>query len=213
MNKKMLIIISIFLVVVVGGILTFSFINKGTNENKEDNKQTESGELSSDEKLDEKVDSNKMLVLYFSQSGNTETIANFIKDYTNADILELETVKEYPSVLEELYKVGQEELDSNARPELKTKVDISKYDVIFIGYPIWGANLPMAWYSFFDEYDLSGKTLVPFTTHGGSGMSGTDGDIKREEPNAKVLKGYEVRGSEAKEKQSEVNDWLKQIGF
>lgn len=163
--------------------------------------------------LDEKPDENRVLILYFSQSGNTETIANYIKDYTNADILELATVKEYSSVLEELYKVGQEELDSNARPELKTKVDIEKYDVIFIGYPIWGANLPMAWYSFFDEYDLSGKTLIPFTTHGGSGMSGTDGDIAREEPNSKVLKGYETHGSQVKEKQSEVNDWLKSIGF
>ena len=185
------------------------------NESKvnNDNQTIENENLSQDKVLDEKPDENRVLILYFSQSGNTETIANYIKDYTNADILELETVKEYPSVLEELYKVGQEELDSNARPELKTKVDIEKYDVIFIGYQIWGENLPMAWYSFFDEYDLSGKTLIPFTTHGGSGMSGTDGDIAREEPNSKVLKGYEIHGSQVKEKHSEVNDWLKSIEF
>lgn len=194
-----MIIIPIILVLIIGGFITFNLLNRDSKDNSNNNQTAENEEISKDKVLDEKPDENRILVLYFSMSGNTETIANYIKDYTNADIMKLETVKEYPTVLEELYKVGQEELDNNTRPELKTKVDLSKYDCIFIGYPIWGANLPMAWYSFFDTYDLSGKILIPFTTHGGSGMSGTDKDIEREEPNAKVLKGFEVYGSSAKD--------------
>lgn len=205
MDKKILaLIIVIILLVVVGGV--FAFINSNRNNNRTEN--TVNDGASEDNQSNSQV-TGKVLVLYFSQSGNTEKVANFIHDEVGGDLIKLEVAKAYPSDYNELVNYAQEEQRNNSRPELKTKIsNIDEYDTIFLGYPNWWADMPMPLYTFLDEYDLSGKTIAPFITHGGSGLSGTPNKIKQEEPNATVTEGLAVSGSQAESSKSSVQTWL-----
>ena len=156
----------------------------------------------------------KILVVYFSQTGNTETVANFIHEAVGGDIVKLETEQTYTSDYNELLDVAQEERRNNARPALRTQINnMAEYDTIFLGYPIWWGDMPMPIYTFLDNYDLSGKTIAPFVTSGGSGLSGTPQDIQAEEPNAAVTEGLSIRDNNVGSSQSAVEQWLSQIGF
>ena len=155
-----------------------------------------------------------ILVLYFSMSGNTEKVANIIHDNVGGDIIKLETVEEYPSDYDELVDYAQEEQQENARPELSTKIDdIEAYDIIFLGYPNWWGDMPMPIYTFLEEYDLREKTIAPFITHGGSGLSNTPENIQGEEPKATVTEGLAIYGSDARDSESDVTNWLTSLGF
>lgn len=222
MNKKVLmLIIVIILVTIIGGVVFTINLNKNNkSENGENNainsEENISGAINTNQNInkDEAQSKAKILVVYFSQSGNTETVANIIHNEVGGDIIKLETVQPYPSDYNELVDYAQNEQKQNARPELKTKIDnIEQYNIIFLGYPNWWADMPMPLYTFLDEYDLSEKTIAPFITHGGSGLSGTPDKIKQEEPNAIVLEGLAVSGSQAKNSQSTVKNWLSEIGF
>lgn len=234
MNKKVLtLLVVIILVAIIGGIVFALNMNKTSdneknaennfkgniNNNEESNNignenQTTLNENTntSEENNTEIAKTGKVIVLYFSQSGNTEAVANIIHNEVGGDIVKLETVQTYPSDYNELVDYAQKEQRQNARPELKTKINnIEQYDTIFLGYPNWWADMPMPLYTFLDEYDLSGKTIAPFITHGGSGLSGTPDKIKKEEPNARVMDGLAVSGSSAKNSQSTVKNWLSKI--
>lgn len=100
--------------------------------------------------------------------GNNQYIAQLIRKEVGGDLFSIETVQEYPTTHEPLLEFAYEEKADNARPELATQIeDPDSYDVIFLGYPNWNADLPMLLYTFLEEYDFSGKTIIPFTTHGG----------------------------------------------
>ena len=232
MNKKIIVlIIAIILLAILGGIafwltnINQESANNGGNEieNNTLNTQTNDNNTNatniadtenSNENTETTPNAEKVLVLYFSQSGNTEAVANFIHDAVGGDIVKLETETPYPSDYDELVDYAQEEQRENARPALSTNIDnIDEYDTIFLGYPNWWGDMPMPIYTFLDEYDLSGKTIAPFITHGGSGLSGTPENIKEEEPNATVTEGLAVSGSSSRNAQSTVNNWLSQIGF
>ena len=232
MNKKIIVlIIAIILLAILGGIAFWltnnnqESANNGGNEieNNTLNTQTNDNNTNatniadtenSNENIETTPNADKVLVLYFSQSGNTEAVANFIHDAVGGDIVKLETETPYPSDYDELVDYAQEEQRENARPALSTNIDnIDEYDTIFLGYPNWWGDMPMPIYTFLDEYDLSGKTIAPFITHGGSGLSGTPENIKEEEPNATVTEGLAVSGSSSRNAQSTVNNWLSQIGF
>ena len=130
-----------------------------------------------------------MLVAYFSlageqygvgvvEEGNTSIIAHMIAEKTGADLFEIEAVTPYPISHSELLDVSRQEMANNARPEIAGTVDnMDDYDTIFIGYPNWWGDMPMIVYNFLESYDLSGKTIVPFCTHGGSGLSNTESTI------------------------------------
>lgn len=126
-------------------------------------------------------------------------MANTIAQATGGDLFQIDTVQSYPTIHEPLVDQAEGEQSRNARPELSTHIqNLDDYDVIFVGYPIWWSEMPMAMYSFFDEYDFQGKTIIPFSSHGGSGFSGTPAEIRRLEPGAHVMDGYTVsRGSVA----------------
>lgn len=111
--------------------------------------------------------------------------------------------------------MAKKERDNDERPELKDlDINLDDYDTIFVGYPIWWYTLPMPMYTFFDTYDLSGKTIVPFNTHEGSGDGGTYEKIKDFEPNATVLDGLAIRGGDmANDQSSKVDNWLKDLGY
>lgn len=170
----------------------------------------------------------KVLVIYYSRTGenygvgniekgNTHIVADMIAKATNADEFEIKTVESYPNDYTEATKVAKEEQSQKARPELATKIDnLADYDTVFIGYPIWWSDMPMAMYTFLDTYDLSGKTVVPFATHAGSGLANTVSTIRDLEPKATVLDGKAFLGVDAQRNpdkvQQDVNEWMKQLG-
>ena len=231
MNKKKVIaLVAIILVIAVIAIVVGINLvgnngekntvqNQVSNENELGNSevaQTQNNTLENEEETQNNQEngSGKSLVVYFSHTGNTENVANFIHQAVGGDIVKLETEEQYTDNYNDLLDIAQEEKNENARPALSTKIDnIDEYDTIFLGYPIWWGDMPMAIYTFLDEYDLSGKTIAPFVTSGGSGLSGTPGDIADEEPNATVTEGLSVRDSNSENSQSAVNSWLSEIGF
>jgi len=233
MNKKSIIgiIVMILLIAVIGVIyITSSNSNNGSssNEFKELENQTPN-----------KVEgTSKSLVVYFSVPetdnaenmtrdednsvtvvdgkvlGNTEYVANLISDKTNSDLFRLEPVDAYPTNHQELLKRASEEMENDVRPEIKDQIDISDYDTIFIGYPIWNADLPPIINTFLENNDFNGKTIIPFCTHGGSGLSGTPTTIKNKLSDSKVItNGFSISRSNMESADSNITSWLKEIGF
>ena len=147
--------------------------------------------------------------------GNTQYVAQLIQEKTGGDIFRIEPVTPYPMNHDELEKVATQEQRENALPKIAGKIEnLDKYDTVFVGYPNWYADMPRIMYSFFETYDLSGKTLIPFVTSGGSGFSGTIGTIKKLEPNAKVVeKGLAIWRNNAENAKKDVVKWLDGLGY
>ena len=173
----------------------------------------------------------KKLVVYFShtgenynvgyiEEGNTAIIADMIADATGADKFEIVPVKSYPKEsYEKCIEIAQQEKRSNARPEIKGDVVIEDYDVIFIGYPNWWREVPMCVYTFIEKHNWEGKTVIPFITHEGSGMGGTDRKIASATKGSNTLvgKGLSVQGKTAQENRvsakKSVDSWLSGLGI
>ena len=154
-----------------------------------------------------------ILIAYFSQTGNTESIAGMIADETGGELFHLQTVETYPTDHMELISVAQEEQDANARPELTADVEnFDDYDTVFIGYPNWWADMPMAVYTFLEAHDWEGKTVIPFCTHGGSGLSRTERSIAEICTGAEVLEGLAVRDTKIDGAGADVKAWLQGLG-
>ncbi len=146
--------------------------------------------------------------------GNTEVIAKKIQRLTESDIFQIKTVKSYPEDYTETTNVAHEEQRKNARPKLtELVINLDSYDVIYIGYPNWYGTMPMAVFTFLESYDFSGKTIVPFCTHEGSGMGSSEHDIKKLCPNANVLSGLAIRGSSVERTDKDVTNWLKKLNL
>ncbi|MBX7076899.1 MAG: NAD(P)H-dependent oxidoreductase [Methanobacteriaceae archaeon] len=165
----------------------------------------------------------KSLIIYFSRKGNnystqgikfievgnTEVIAKYIEEFTDGDIFEVETVKDYPADYMECTEVAQEEIDENARPELKKYLDdISGYDTIYVGCPNWWGRMPMAMYSLLERLDFTGKTIKPFVTHEGGGMGSAERELKNLCEGAQIERGLSIRGSNVDNAKSIVKDWI-----
>ncbi len=147
-------------------------------------------------------------------TGNTGVVAAMIAETTGADLFSIQTVEKYPDTYDATIDQGQQERNANARPALATHAeDLDRYDVVFLGFPNWWGDMPMAMYSFLDEVDLSGKTIVPFVTSGGSGFSRTISTIESMESGANVQEGLSISGSSATEAQAQVNEWLTELGY
>lgn len=168
----------------------------------------------------------KKLVVFFShtgenynvgyiEKGNTHIIADMIADATGADIFEIVPEKDYPTdSYDECIAVAKQEKEANARPAIKGDVKIEDYDVIFLGYPNWWGEAPMCVYTFIEGHDWTGKTVIPFITHEGSGMGGTDRKIQAACRGAEVAvgKGLAVQGKVAQQDSTaarkSVDTWL-----
>lgn len=156
----------------------------------------------------------KILVAYFSHSGNTRVIANQIHDRVGGDIFEIKTVDSYPQDYEAVKAVAMKELNEGSRPALATHVDnIDSYDVVFVGYPIWWGTMPMPVESFLTGYNFSGKTIVPFSTHEGSGLGSSVRDIKALCPQSTVREGLAIQGGSVNTAQNQVSSWLQGMGY
>jgi flavodoxin len=154
----------------------------------------------------------KILVAYFSHSGNTREIANQIHKSVGGDIFEIQAVKPYPDDYDAVVKQAKQELNSGYKPALKTKVEnIKPYDLIFIGYPNWCSTIPAPVMAFLSECDFSGKTIIPFCTHEGSGLGRSVTDISKLCSESTLLDGVAIRGRDVKTAQNKVSEWLEKI--
>jgi len=169
----------------------------------------------------------KSLVAFFSRKGNnyvggrltnlpignTEVAAKMIQKLAGADIFRIATVKEYPADYNKATNVARKELRENARPEISADVEnFDDYAAVFLGYPNWWGTMPMAVCTFLEKHDFSGKTILPFCTHEGSGMGHSESDIKKLCPRATVLNGLSIRGSSVQRAENEISAWLRESG-
>ena len=160
------------------------------------------------------VDAVSSATPYAGGVASTELLATYIHDAVGGDIVKITPVKDYPEDYNGTADAAKAERDADERPAyLPLDVDPEDYDVIFVGYPMWWYTLPMVMYTFFDDYDLSGKTIVPFNTHAGSGDGGTYSEIAEFEPNATVLDGLAVSGSRVENARNDVADWLNGLNY
>ena len=193
--------------------------------------KTSDSNTNTNQKTENMTTDGKKLVVFFShtgenynvgyiEKGNTHIIAYMIADATGADCFEIIPEKGYPKDnYNECIEIAKRELQQNARPAVKDDIAIEDYDVIFIGYPQWWGEPPMCVYTFIEKHDWTGKTVIPFVTHEGSGMGGTDRKIANACKGADVAvgKGLAVQGKVAQENQTSaqksVNNWLDRLGF
>ncbi len=201
MNKKLmmiLVIMAIILLIGGTGYLMFNKNKENTGNNKSDIK-SDNNNAPSDKKV---------LIVYYSRTNNTKTFAEYIKDKTGGDLFQIETVKAYPTDYNETTDVAKEELNDNARPEIKTRVSVSDYDTIFIGCPIWWGTCPMAVFTYVEGEDFTNKTIIPFTTSGGSGLGSVESDLKKYTKAKNYLPGLTISGSRINESRESVNNWI-----
>ena len=159
-------------------------------------------------------DGSYILVAYFSWSGNTEKIANMIAEDTGADLFQIEPAEAYPEDYNAVVDQAKEEQTANARPELLHDVEtFQNYDVIFLGYPNWWSDVPMIMNTFMEAHDFSGKTVVPFCTHGGGGFGKSLSSVKAGTTGATVLDGFEVSGSRADGAAADVQSWIDSLNL
>lgn len=149
-----------------------------------------------------------------SLTGNTGLVAGMIADATGGELFSILTAEQYPDKYDDTIEVGQAEQAANAHPELAAHIESPEaYSTIFLGYPNWWGDMPMAVYSFLDEYDFSGKTIVPFVTSGGSGFSDTIRAIEEAEPDSTILEGISISYRHAAEAGNDISEWLAGLGF
>lgn len=147
--------------------------------------------------------------------GNVEYMAQTIQQAVGGDLLRIETVEEYPLEHEALVDFAAEEQEAGARPALATQIEnLGQYDTIFLGYPNWWGDMPQALYTFLESYDLSGKTIIPFCPHGGSGFSRTQSTIAELQPNATVREdGLTLSRNDVADSAEQVTAWAQGLGL
>lgn len=194
------------------------------NENKNTSDTSETSESQPEEPVN-----NKTLVVFFSMPdnvddstviidgetlGNTQYMAYVIQENIGADIFRIEPETPYPTDHQTLVDQAKEEQNNDSRPVIKDTIEnFDSYDTVFIGYPIWWSDLPMVMYTFFDTYDFSGKTIVPFSTHGGSSFAGTPATIAELEPEAAVADGMTISRDVIQNAEQDIIDWLTEAGY
>lgn len=173
----------------------------------------------------------RALIVYFSPANNDTTdavssatprvddvssvayLAQLISEVVPADVVPIVTQQAYPTGYEATADQAKKEADDEIKPAFTLDADPSDYDTIFVGYPIWWYQMPMVMETFFETYDLSGKTIIPFNTHAGSSDGGTYDDIAKLEPNATVKEGLPVSGESADDAKESVKEWLAGLGY
>lgn len=167
----------------------------------------------------------KTLVVFFSHAGenysvgnikvgNTKIVADYISEMTGADQFEVVADKDYDMPYMQLIEVAKQEAHDGELPPMVGRLEnVDQYDTVFIGGPVWWGTYPQVMFTFFRDYDLNGKTIIPFTTHEGSGLASCVEDIRSAYPNADVKPGFAIYGHDVRSGRSKVEKWLKGLGF
>lgn len=230
MNKKYISIIGVIiaLIITVGG---YFIINN--------NSKPEANNNANDQIVNSIDENSKILVTYFSVPetdeadnmtsdednstvvvdgevlGNTQYVATLIGTQTNSDVVRLEPQDPYPTNHDDLLERASEEMNSDETVELATTIDnFDNYDMIFVGYPIWNADIPPVIDTFLESYDFNNKTVIPFSTHGGSGLAGTPETIANKLTNANVItNAFTLSRNNMENAPSAVENWLQEINI
>lgn len=238
MNKKVLIgviIIILIIVVAVAGVIINknnepNVLNSNTNNDTENQSMDNETKISSNKKilvvyfsLPETTDPNNMtqeeenssIVVDGKVLGNTQYVAQLITEKTGSDIYRIEAKEDYPLDHTTLVNQAKEEQNNDERPEIKGKIDnFDEYDTIFLGYPIWWSDMPQILYTFLESYNFNEKTVIPFSTHGGSGLAGTISTIKDKLSNSKVEENaFTMSRNNMEDAPEEVESWLKELNI
>ncbi|MBD5112378.1 MAG: flavodoxin [Ruminococcaceae bacterium] len=227
MFKKLFILcITIVMVCLLSGCNNVPSPNSGTSvnsnnggvfsDNKTSTAESESGiNISSGNNNNSKTNEDEpqtdagILIAYFSWSGHTKQLAEEIQNLTGGDIFEVIPETPYTDDINELSGIASREQRDNARPQLAAHIDdISKYDTVFVGYPNWWNNMPMPVFTFLEEYDLSGKTVIPFTSYGNGVWSKSVNSLKETLPNSTIKDGLAVQENNFNSMPQEVREWL-----
>ena len=178
----------------------------GGNNTKAETKSESAGPASAP------IKTQKVLVTYFSRSGNTREMARQIQKIMGGDIFEIQTVTPYPREYDAVTKQAKQELEAGIKPPIQSKVaNIKEYDIVFVGSPNWWNTIAPPVMTFLSEHDLSGKIIVPFITHAGSGLGRSVADIKKLAPQATVREGLALWGRDVKSSQDQVAKWLQEL--
>ncbi len=156
---------------------------------------------------------NAILVVYYSWSGNTRKIAEIVAHKTGGTLFEIEPVQPYTTDYRAAVIQAKEEIKADFRPELKAMPEISSYKVVFLGTPIWWHTMAPPLATFIERFNLNGKTIVPFHTHGGGGVGTFEKDIARMCRNSTVKKGFGVYNSGGSEILAMIDSWLNSVGL
>lgn len=204
---------------VVVAIVTFLMATACNGKKNESETQEAKGQAAM--QIDTKK---KALVVYFSHAGdnysvgnvkvgNTKIVADYITEITGADQFEIKTTKYDGMAYGPLCDLAKEEQQKGELPPFQGSVDVTKYETIFVGGPVWWGTWPQVMFTFFKKYDLNGKTLIPFTTHEGSGLGRCVEDLEEVYPNASVTGKFSMYGHDVRDNRKHVEKWLKGLGF
>lgn len=234
MKKKVL---AIVLTMVFLMSLTACGDNNATDAGNTNTEKNQSDSSDKSSKAEQSVSKDgKALIVYFAVAENSDVdavssasvsdvngetkgrmtaLAEMIQEKTGGELFSIKTSVKYPGDGGKLIDYAQGEQDKDARPELTTHIDnLDNYSVIFVGFPTWWYDLPQILYSFFDEYDFSGKTIIPFNSHNGSQFSGTIETIQELEPDATVITdGFTVNERDVPNAKSDIDKWLSGLGY
>lgn len=222
MNKKIIVIFSIILVVLIVLGLYFVLTNNSDNSqtNGQNNNQNNNEQNSNqDDGQDINVPSSggdsatgESVVIYFSATGNTERVAGYIQEITGSDIIEIIPADEYTNAdlnySDDDCRANQEQNDDSARPEIANEIDVDSYDTIYLGFPIWWGDVPKIILTFLDTYDLSEKTVIPFCTSGGSGISTSMNTLRNYNQNINWIDGEQFSSGASK---NAIESWINSL--
>lgn len=216
MNKKVIIVVVIVVAIVLGIIVTCSLINNSSNNDSNNIESNLSNQVieENDVTTNTTTETSKTLVLYFSATGNTEEIAKYIQEVTEGDICEIVPKEEYTSddlnYSNDDCRANIEQNDESARPEIANEINVEDYDVIYLGYPIWWNDVPKIMLTLLDSYDLSGKTVIPFCTSGGSSISQSVNTLKSYNGSINWIEGKRFSSASSK---SDVETWISELNL
>lgn len=218
--KKIIIVILIVLVCILGGIGIYMLNRTDDTSDIKTNKVRKNTQNSMEQQNNKQINGHennnntnnyKIAVIYFSATGTTEKIAKYISDETNADLIKIEPKEPYTSAdlnYNSDCRANREQNDENSRPEIRNKIDIENYDIIYLGYPIWWGTCPKIIFTLLDNYDLSEKTVIPFCTSGGSSIAQSLRDLKEYKANVNWLEGKKFDSSNSN---SEIEKWINDL--
>ncbi len=222
MNKKVIITFIIALLIIISIIGYIIIKNNSTENNEQLNKESSTNAKNSIEQQGNKeineaesndiTNNSKIAVIYFSATGTTKVVAEKIANVTNSDIIEIMPKDKYTS--SDLNydnndsRANKEQNSSSARPEIANNIDVDKYDVIYLGYPIWWGDIPKIILTFLDTNNLDGKTIIPFCTSGSTGISQSLNTLESYNRNIKWLKGKRFSSSVS---EKELTDWIMEL--
>ena len=189
MDKKIFIILGLVIVLCATGVYRVL-----ANQNKEVN-----------------MNGKKILIAYFSHSGNTRAVAEKIQGVTGGDLFEIKPAKPYPAQYNAVVEIGRQEKENNVYPELTDNGNVENYDIIFLGTPVWWYTMAGPVKTFIKNNNFDGKTIAPFCTHGGGGASSTYMDMQKLAPNAVVTEGFTSYENSAKT--DDVKNWINSLKF